>query len=454
MQFFTNNLKYEFYLLVLLSFILIAINVQIDENALLYLVHILIGIISVIIVTRKDCAMMTQASGIFFLVFFSISPIYELSNEIIYWEGEVFTYKTRLIGVIMTFLFVLFFWLALSIKFSFNNGCSSLIQKLFSINTITTKEKRLFLFFSIIGFFFLLHLYSYQIQSLFVISGEFAVDLNIDTKASYLIVQFFLRPLIFNMGLVYILFSSKTMFYKIFLILLIICVCSPSGVSRFLVAALYMPLILLGLMCRLKKKIVFSHNFYAFPSLLLISLFVIFPLIEIFRNFSFEKFNNFSYFENQLGGSFDAFQMFLRALDVGSVNYGYGFLGAFLFFIPRAIWHSKPVTSGLEISQLSSLRLENVSMPIIGELYLNFWYFGIILGAPLIALLFKKIDSYYLRYKCSNFSLGHLVYLQLACLVVINFRGGLLSTLAYTISILLTWFLIVLILGTKSNLKY
>lgn len=167
----------------------------------------------------------------------------------------------------------------------------------------------------------------------------------------------------------------KKIFYEIFFILIAVFAASPTGVSRFLFAILYIPLVIIILTRRhSKKQRVLSNHFYLFPSLLLLGLLIIFPLSEIFRNFYFEKFSEFSFYEYQLGGSFDAFQMFLRALDLGSINYGYGFLGTLLFFIPRSIWTSKPVTSGLEISQLSNLRLENVLMPIIGELYLNFWY--------------------------------------------------------------------------------
>ena len=171
----------------------------------------------------------------------------------------------------------------------------------------------------------------------------------------------------------------------------------------------------------------------------------------MFRDFYIEKFNNFSFYEYQLGGSFDAFQMFLRALELGSVSYGYGFIGVLLFFIPRSIWPSKPLTSGIEISQLANLRLENVSMPIIGELYLNFWYFGIIFGAPLLAMFFKQIDWYYLKYKNSHLSLGHLVYFQLVGLVIYNLRGGLLSSFAFTVSILTTWLIIFFMIDPKNT---
>jgi oligosaccharide repeat unit polymerase len=439
---------------VLSSFGLIASEIDFSEKLPLYLGHVLIGITSVSIVTRKDCGMLTQAAGVFFLIFFSIFPIYEISNEVIYWGGEDFSGETKLIGMLATFLFVFFFRTTLNVKFSSNNIGYPLINKLFTIHAISTKKVKWLLILSFSGLFVLFQLFEFHIYTLFVKGGEFGSELNVETKAAYLFVEFFLRPILFNMGLTYILLGSKNIPYRVCFILVMLFAASPSGVSRFLVAALYMPLVLVALMMRRNKnQVTLSQNFYLFPSLLLLGLFFIFPFLEIFRKFSFEKFSSFSYFEYQNGGSFDAFQMFLRAIDVGSINYGYGFLGAILFFIPRSLWPSKPLTSGIEISQLSNLRLENVSMPIIGEFYLNFWYFGIILGAPLIALLFKKIDSYYLRYKCSRLSLGHMIYFQLAGLVIYNMRGGILSSFAYTVGIMMTWLLIGLILMAPSTHK-
>lgn len=445
-----NKLIYLFYGLVLVAFGLVMNQVDFDQNFPLILAHILIGVISVKIVARIDCGMLTQAAGIFFLIFFSFFPINELSNNIIYWGGEDFSDETRLLGVCATLLFVFLFWMALKVKFSSKNVDHPLIRKLFTIHSISTKNVKLLLLFTFFGMLVLLQVYDFQMISLFVKGGEFSGVLNVKSKAAYLFVEFFLRPMLFNMGLAYILLSPKNVIYKSFFILIMFFAASPSGVSRFLVAALYMPLVLtILLMSRNKNYEASSQDLYLFPSLLLLGLFFIFPLLELFRDFSFDKLTSFSFSEYQNGGHFDAFQMFLRALDVGVINYGYGFLGALLFFIPRSIWPSKPLTSGIEISQLSDLRLENVSMPFIAELYLNFWYLGILLFAPLMALLFKRIDLIYLKYKCNTLSLGHLIYFQLAGLVIYNMRGGFLSSFAYTVSIIMTWVLIAPILTAK-----
>lgn len=239
--------------------------------------------------------------------------------------------------------------------------------------------------------------------------------------------------------------------YKIFIISAIILLASPSEESRFLVAALYMTLAITYFSSRkIKNQRQLFHDFYLYTCLLLLGLFFAFPFLEIFRNFSPEKLNGFSLLEYQTGGSFDAYQMFLRLLDVGVVSYGYGFIRAIYFFIPRFFWILKPESSGIEISKLSYLRLENVSIPIIDESYLNFWYFGIIFGPLLIAFLFKKIDTYYLKYSFTKLSLGYLIYFQMTGLAIYNMRGGFLSSFAYKICILLSWFVLILILRNYS----
>lgn len=445
---------YLFYALVLLALGFVMSEVDLGDSFLLIFVNVVIVLISIKIIIRKDSGMLTQAGGVFFFIFFGIFPIHELTNKIIYWDGDNFSRETQLLGTFTTFFFVSFFWMTLKLKFSNNNKGRPFLHRLFKINAIPAQKVKWFIFFPLGGIFLLFYLYQFYIQALFVKAGEFGYGLNVDSKAGYLFVEFFLRPLIFNLGLTFVLLGPKNIFYKAFFIVVIIFAASPSGVSRFLAAALYIPLVLVMItMRREKNEIVLSENFYLFPNLLLFGTFFIFPILEIFREFSLERYSTFSFFEYQESGAFDAFQMFLRALDLGSVSYGYGFLGALLFFIPRSIWPSKPITSGIEISQLAGLRLGNVSMPIIGEFYLNYWFFGIIVGAPLIAMLFKKIDWYYLRYRNSNLSLGHLVYFQLAGLVLYNMRGGFLSSFAYSISILTTWLLIILLIGSKNTLQ-
>lgn len=454
MKYLMNSSKYIFYGLVILPFVFVVSEADFSENFLLIFIHIAAGFISIKIILRKDSGMLVQAAGVFFFIFFAIFPIHELTNKIIYWDGDDFSSEIRLLGTSTVFCFILFFWAALKIKFATKNRGLLIIHSLFKINCISNQKNKLFLFYLIIGIFLLLYLYQFQILALFVKGGEFGDGLVVDSKISYLLTEFFLRPLLFNMATIFFLFGSKNIFHKIFFIILMILSASPSGVSRFLVAALYMPIVLVTLMSRCNQgRTVLSENFYLLPNLLLFGTFFLFPLLEIFRDFSFEKLRSFSFFEFQEGGAFDAFQMFLRAMELGSVSYGYGFLGVLLFFIPRSIWPSKPITSGIEISQIANLRLDNVSMPIIGEFYLNFWYLGVMVGAPLLAMFFKRIDWYYLRYKNSNLSLGHLVYFQLAGLVLYNMRGGLLSSFAYTVSILISWLIISFAINSKNKIK-
>ena len=449
-----NRPAYIFYALVMLPLGFVVNELDFNTNYLLVFIHAIIAFISIKIITRKNSGMLNQAAGVFFLIFFAIFPIHELANNIIYWDGENFSSEIRLLGSFSVLIFVFLFWTALKITFPSYKKDLPFFHRLFKIHAISERRNKWLFFCIIIGISLIFNLYEFKFFTLFVKGGKFSSELNFDLKATYLLVEFFLRPLVFNACLVAFLLFSKNIFHKIFFIVAMIFVASPTGVSRFLFAALYMPLLMVMIMKRHNKnETVLSYNFYLLPNLLLFGLFSAFPFLEIFRYFSFEKFVNFSFSENLSAGSFDAFQMFLRALDVGSVSYGYGCLGVFLFFVPRSVWPSKPVTSGFEISELSGLRHDNVSMPIIGEFYLNFWYFGVIFGALLLAMLFKKIDCYCLRYKNSNLSLGHLAYFQLACLVIYNMRGGLLSSFAYTIGIMISWVIIAFVIDPKYTHK-
>lgn len=437
-------------ILVLVGAVLVEIR-HLEDLPLIF-AHLLIALFAIAVIVRKNAGMLTQAAGIFFFMFFAIIPIHELNNEIIYWEGSALSYEQRTIGALASLLFVALFYWVLKVEFPKLQINS---RSAFQNQNISTRRARGAILIALALLLLVFKLYSFNILALFVKGGEFGGDMNVDAKASFLMGEFFLRPLIFNLGLALIFLSHMGRALKFFCLTIMVVAASPSGVPRFLVAALYLPIVLVYLSStwRNNRPRLQEHK-YLLPNLLLFGLAFVFPFLEVFRYFSFEKLNSFDLFEYLEVGHFDAYQMFMRALDVGTINYGYGFLGTLFFFVPRSIWESKPITSGIEISQIAGLRLDNVSMPIIGEFFLNFWYVGIIIGPVIIALLLKIVDEAYGRYNAQQISLRHLVYFELVGLVVYNMRGGLLSSFAYTVSILFTWALIHLIVYTTTSVSF
>ncbi|WP_405370091.1 O-antigen polysaccharide polymerase Wzy [Nonlabens sp. Asnod2-A12] len=91
------------------------------------------------------------------------------------------------------------------------------------------------------------------------------------------------------------------------------------------------------------------------------------------------------------------------------INYGYQMLSGLFFFVPRAIWTSKPYSSGLVVG--NTLRDEygfnftNLSNPFISEAYDNFGMFGLVIFSFFLvyAIFFFKnwLLSSNLLKKCS-----------------------------------------------------
>lgn len=184
------------------------------------------------------------------------------------------------------------------------------------------------------------------------------------------------------------------------------------------------------------------------PNTLIMGIFLIFPVLDIFRWHSKGDSLNVFGSNTMLAGHFDAYQMLARALSVGDVSHGEGFFGAVLFFIPRAIWSSKPIGSGQMISHLSNLSFDNVSMPLVGEFYLNFGFLGVVICSVILGLIFRSIDDVVRHFEKYKISVPFLIYLQSIGLIFLILRGGFLSAFAYTVAVLLSWGVIFFICRT------
>ena len=168
----------------------------------------------------------------------------------------------------------------------------------------------------------------------------------------------------------------------------------------------------------------------------------IFPLLDIFRWFKLEdKFNstknmNLDYF---FAGHFDAFQNFVRTIDLNFHTYGYQLSGVLFFFVPRSIWPSKPEGSGFLLADKAYLTFNNISMPLVSEFYLDFSYIGIFIGMFLLGVFYRFLDK-----KISKIGpidnqkkiILIIAYTEFCCLQFYLLRGNLLACTAFITSIL------------------
>ncbi len=96
-----------------------------------------------------------------------------------------------------------------------------------------------------------------------------------------------------------------------------------------------------------------------------------------------------------LTGDFDALQITAAGIkwfeNYGAV-WGKQLLGAIFTFIPRSIWTSKPIDTGIMIAQDAGMKFKNISGPWIAEAVINFGYLGLIVFPIAIAYFFRIIQ--------------------------------------------------------------
>lgn len=437
--------KMLFFIASFCLFLFLLLNVKSSQiNYYLVLQSVLIGCIAIYQISYAHSGLLGQVVGVFFLIAFSCFPILEIFTNTTYWGGSnldsIYLAVANLCVIVFLMVFVIGYRLRIRIP--------TFVDTLIFPSSLSLWQQTILLGIEIVCLVFIIGLYNWDFLTLFFRGGENHVELDVELKSTLLLVEFFLRPLVLNMGL-YIYFSSRgKSIISVIALLLGVCAVFPTGVPRFLATAMYMPFILHWAFAQAndqKSTLHFPRLFL--PNILIFGLFFVFPILDIFRTYSSGDNIGFNAFglDTMLAGHFDGFQMLVRALDVGDITYGYGFFGSILFFVPRSIWPSKPIGSAQEVAHISNLSFDNVSMTLVGEFYLNFWYFGIVFGALIFAIVIRSIDIKFLKKNEYVISAHWILYFQSTGLLLFVLRGSFLSAFAYSVAVAMTWLMIGLV---------
>ena len=213
---------------------------------------------------------------------------------------------------------------------------------------------------------------------------------------------------------------------KYLLFLIMVLSVFPTGVARYMVAFVYIPLVLI--------YIPIIRNSAVFAATLIFSILFIFPFLDQFRYFSgFDNLNILPSVEFFYAAHFDAYENFASAVEGGFVTYGYQLLGSLFFFVPRVFWPSKPVGSGYEMAERNGYLFNNISMPFLGEGYVNFGVAGVLIFSFLIGYFMAKTDSRFTAKNDATTKLNYFsaIYYFLIGALFFLLRGDLLSSFAY-----------------------
>ncbi|RZQ03953.1 hypothetical protein D8T39_22385, partial [Vibrio vulnificus] len=295
---------------------------------------------------------------LFQFLFMSLIPSVEFNLEHVYWGGEPFETESYLYLNIV--LFITNFFAVFVYRISWrgvNNVNEDERQHKVSLLSIIG-----LVFLSFISLCFVYYVNNFSVISMFVRAGEFK-DTASNSSSVLLIMTYLGKFIPFFCLMAAISVNNKNRLLVCYLFLVLLVCVFPFGNARFLVASVYIPLLIICYPKILKgvKGI----------SLFIFSLLVLFPFFDNFRNLNDnEEINFIPSFDFFLNGHFDSYQSFLRVLENDVVTYGRQLLGVIFFFIPRAVWSDKPSGSGYYISELFNYGFSNISMNYFGEGYI------------------------------------------------------------------------------------
>lgn len=135
-----------------------------------------------------------------------------------------------------------------------------------------------------------------------------------------------------------------------------------------------------------------------------------------------------------LTGHFDTYSNFALIVNEKIITWGKQLLGVFLFWIPRAVWPTKPVGSGHHLANELNLIYSNISCNYFAEGYINFGYIGIFLFILILALITAKMDkAYWIMGLNLEKNLFHIIYYVMLGFSFFIMRGDLMSSFAYLV---------------------
>ncbi|MDH1406915.1 O-antigen polymerase [Acinetobacter johnsonii] len=353
---------------------------------------------------------------VFSLIFFIVIPWVQYDNKIILWANYAFSKDDYFyLNIIISLFLVLFY-------FSYSFSGFTLKLKNSSINL---KFSMLFML-SLICFLMLLYFNNFKYELLFFkFSSDSGMYDNVVSNPLSNILIWFSRFFPFFIFLKYVTCVDEKSKVKEFLLLLMVFLCAfPLAVSRFVVAFVYLPILL--------YYFKYFNNARIFFLILVSSIILVFPFLEQFRYYEAENgikiLPNYEFF---IDAHFDAYQNFMDVIRTDFITFGWQLIGVLFFFIPRTIWVDKPVGSGYQLALNNNYSFNNISMPYIAEGYVNFGFIGIFVFTFALGFFCKIIDSNFLSKK-DNFHFYVGVFYCAA--IFFMMRGDLMSSFSYMLA--------------------
>lgn len=409
--------------------------------SLLILINSWIAIYSML---KKSCYPYSigKLANLFILVFFILANAIQFAHH-----SKVVTFAISFAESDYCWFQVLVCCILLSYNFIHDYCFQNYSHKSDNKNIYSASEKKL-IAISVISFIILLAYNHFNIMTLLFrgmtseMVQQYEVVRNSDiSSSSALIFDKVLRPIPWCSFIVALCCGCSKRIKSLLFILALLSV-SPIGVSRNAAAIYWLPVVII-----LFTKYIKGNRFIY---LMLFGMFIVFPFMDNFRYFSGDIRFKFSmdYLDTM---NMDASQMFMSVLKYDIVTYGRQLLGVALFWVPRSIWPTKPIGSGAFVAESCNGWFNNVSMPYFAEGYLNFGLLGLILFIIVAGIISGRLDARY-WYNPDRFRNPNVGFYLIALgATIFIMRGDLLSSFAYTVGTLISYYIVVRLTVSKSR---
>lgn len=410
------------------------------QSALLYserleIIHLIIIAISCISLFSYETRPYStfKSFHIFTLCFVGIAPLVQYKNMIVFWGAYPFSESDYFHASVIQLLAVIVFN-AIYIHVSSQKQKIFIMDKILRffqqrkhhsiVYCITTKQIFWIISLACIACVARLYQNNFNIMSLMFRGGEFKEHIDLAKSSGLLISSIFTPMNAFLFLYVWYKDRRRKMLLS-FLFVATLFTAPPTGLARFSLAAIYIP-IAMSVFKWMKKRNVFVL-------ILSFGLITLFPLFSIFRaynkNVKLKVGIDTSMFQSV---DFDSYAIFMHILKHDIITYGKQALGVMFFWFPRSVWTDKPVGSGEYIAGELKFFFSNISCNYLGEGYINFGYMGVFAAIAFLAYVLAQIDNLYWRYlKFNSKNYFSVFYFSLLGLLFLVLRGDLLCSFAY-----------------------
>ena len=138
--------------------------------------------------------------------------------------------------------------------------------------------------------------------------------------------------------------------------------------------------------------------------------------------------------------NYDAFANIVATIEyvqVHGMSMGYQWLSAFLFFVPRGVWATKPISTGELVGNYLidqyQFNFNNLSNPMVSEGYINFGVLGVVIMAVFLAIITVK----FMKWLQSPNYLKNILAYYLAIHFIFLLRGDFTNGFSYFIGTLI-----------------